>query len=492
VQETTQTTAGAAVAQAGAALRAMPFTYAALGLALINFVKADMHDDQRAFQILFLFAFALLLAPGARAAALGKMASRPARWLLGGFFALGCVSALAAYAPRYAFYEVASFFLLLALGLCVAAEIAQDVATNTWRLLQAIGLVCLVYALRIVVVYALALVMHSLAEGRDLTPGFSNYRFFNHVQTVTLPLLVVLFMRTPRSTRMRWVWFLLASFWWAMIGATAARGTLLGELAGCAAMLVLRRRQGLRFVQWMAATALVGAALYLVLFVLLPALAGMVPFGELSGVVERTVADPASGRERLWRRSFELIAAHPWRGVGPLHFAHHAADVRTGAHPHNWALQVAVEWGLPALACLVAAIVAGARGLLRAGRAVAAAGEQNQLLFAAFAVTGVAILADGLLSGLVVMPQSQLFIMIYLGCAIGWSASMRTAVAPASRPPGAAKLIAPVLLVVAAGCLAAGAWPELGPRLRHDPSVNAAASISGVTRWPRLWQDGYF
>jgi O-antigen ligase len=471
----------------------MPFTCAALGLALLNFLQPGMHDEQRAFQILFLLAFAVLVAPGARAAALGTLATPQVRALLGGFFLLGCVSALAAYAPRYAFYEVASFFLLLVLGLCIAFEVAQDAAARSLWLLQALGIVCLVYMLRILTVYALALVTHSPTDALGLTPGFSNYRFFNHVQTVTLPLLVALFLLTPGTSRMRWAWFLLASFWWAMIGLTAARGTLLGELAGCAAILMLRRRQCMRFAQWMAATVLAGAALYLVLFVLLPALAGTGPIGEFSNVVGRTVANPASGRERLWRKSFELIAAYPWRGVGPLHFAHHAVDVRTGAHPHNWALQVAVEWGLPALACLVAAIAAGARGLVRAGRVNVAAGEQDQLLFAALAMTGVAILVDGLLSGLLVMPQSQLFIAIYLGCAIGWSTSMRPSATPARRVAGAARLIAPVLVAAAALCLAAVAWPELGARLRHEPLAKHAADINDTTTlWPRLWQDGYF
>jgi O-antigen ligase len=493
VQETTQSLPAAAPAlQLGAALRAMPFSYAALGLVLVNFLQPGSHDAQRAYQMLFLLAFALLLALGPRAAGPANTAAAPARWLLGGFFVLGCASALASWAPRYAFYEVSSFFLLLLLGLAIAAEIARDAAANTLRLLQALGVVCVVYALRILAVYALGLATQVQPGALDLTPNFSNYRFFNHVQTVTLPLLVLLSVLAPRASRVRWVWFALAAFWWAMVGVTAARGTLFGELAGCAGIALLGRRHGLRFVRAMALTALAGAALYLVFFMLLPALAGMGAFGEFSGVVERTVADPASGRERLWRRAFELIAAHPWLGVGPQHFAHYAADVHIGAHPHNWALQVAVEWGLPALCCLVTAIACGARGLLRAGRRIAAADDSNQMVFAAFAATGLAILADGLLSGLIVMPQSQLAIVIYLGCAVGWSAARKPSPAPAPRASGAAVLLARIVLVAAACGVAAVAWPELGARLRHEPLSTEAATLNGRILWPRLWQAGYF
>jgi O-antigen ligase len=353
-----------------------------------------------------------------------------------------------------------------------------------------LGVVCLVYALRILAVYALGLATQVQPGALDLTPNFSNYRFFNHVQTVTLPLLVLLSVLAPRASRVRWVWFALAAFWWAMVGVTAARGTLFGELAGCAGIVLLGRRHCLRFVQWMALSALAGAALYLVFFMLVPALAGMGAFGEFSSVVERTVADPASGRERLWRRAFELIAAHPWLGVGPQHFAHYAADVHTGAHPHNWALQVAVEWGLPALSCLAMAIACGARALLRAGRRIAAGDEPNRMVFAAFAATGLAILADGLLSGLIVMPQSQLVIVIYLGCAVGWSAARNAS--PAPRASRAAGLLARIMLVAAACGLAAVAWPELGARLRHEPLSTEAATLNGRILWPRLWQAGYF
>jgi O-antigen ligase len=476
----------------GSTLRAMPYSYAALGLALLNFLQPGTHDEQRAFQILFLLAVATLLALGSRASSLASLATPGALWLLGGFFVLGCASALVSHVPRYAFYEVASFFLLLLLGLAIAAEIARAAAANILLMLQAIGAVCLVYAVRIAAVYALALVTHVQPDAFDLAPGFSNYRFFNHVQTVTLPLLVLLFLLAPPASRVRWLWFALAAFWWTMVGMTAARGTLFGELAGCAAIVLLRRRQCLRFAQWMALTALAGAVLYLVFFVLLPALTGMGAFGELANVVERTVADPASGRERLWRRAFELIAAHPWLGVGPLHFAHYAADLRTGAHPHNWALQVAVEWGLPALSCLVAALGCGARGLIRKGRRIPAADEPNQMVFAAFAATGIAILADGLLSGLVVMPQSQLLIVIYMGCAIGWCASRQALPPPAPRLSAAARVMAPVLLAAAAYGLAAVAWPELGARLRREPLGENAAAHNDRIYWPRLWHAGYF
>ena len=38
------------------------------------------------------------------------------------------------------------------------------------------------------------------------------------------------------------------------------------------------------------------------------------------------------------------LRSSPWLGIGPMQFAALASVV--GAHPHNWPLQVAAEWGL--------------------------------------------------------------------------------------------------------------------------------------------------
>jgi O-antigen ligase len=48
-------------------------------------------------------------------------------------------------------------------------------------------------------------------------------------------------------------------------------------------------------------------------------------------------------RWTLWRISMEAALAHPLLGIGPMHFAY--VDNGEGAHPHNFWLQLAAEWG---------------------------------------------------------------------------------------------------------------------------------------------------
>jgi O-antigen ligase len=195
----------------------------------------------------------------------------------------------------------------------------------------------------------------------------------------------------------------------------------------------------------------------------------------------------------LWRRAFELIIQHPLLGVGPMHFAHNAHDLQIGAHPHDWLLQIASEWGLPALACLLAALGLGLRALARAGRRVDARDGVNQAVFAALLLAAVAILVDGLVSGLFVMPQSQLAIALVLGCEMGW---VRYVVNQA--PQGAASearvlpQIVGAVLVLAALAGLATIWPDAHARLNGEPLSAAQQAVNTGWSWPRLWQQGYF
>jgi hypothetical protein len=187
-----------------------------------------------------------------------------------------------------------------------------------------------------------------------------------------------------------------------------------------------------------------------------------------------------------------MVAANPLLGAGPLHFAHVAAADENAAHPHNWALQIASEWGIPALLCLLGALALGARGLLRAGAAVAPADTGNQHILAGLLATGTAIVTDGLLSGLIVMPQSQLMIALYLGLALGWS--VRFGRGQADRAPLGLlqRGLAGLVLLGALTGLAAGTWPELAERATGADLRPAVAALNGNVHWPRLWHAGFF
>jgi O-antigen ligase len=454
---------------------------------LLNFLAADGHDRQRCVELVLL-AFGAAAALRGRGAALASV-SVPVRLSLAGFFALGLASALAAWSPRHALYEWSSLLMLVMLAFAVCGEVARTGSDGLQRIFHFVGAACLLYSLRVLLIYGAALANGFPIDMHGLAIGFSNVRFLNHAQTALLPLLVLLCLQAPAGSRLRRTWFVLAAFWWALLFVSEARASVLALAAGCGAAFVSRRGQARGFLKRMGLTALAGVAIYLVLFIFLPMLAGLKPIGSVANVVARTAADPASHREYLWGLAWELISAHPWLGAGPLHFAHYGADLQTGAHPHDWIMQIGAEWGVPALLCVVSLIGFGTRALLRSAARIAPGDRPNQQLLAAFVVAIAAILVDGLFSGVLVMPQSRLAIVLVVGCAAGWvrSLDVRARPAPAPLRHGIA-----VLALLGAAVLAWSLAPNLAARVRGEPLTRAEQQVNAGLHWPRMWEAGYF
>ena len=462
-----------------------------VGALFLNFLAADGHDKQRCIELVV-----LLFCAGAfvlrNPDTLIVTPDRPARLLLLGFFALGLMSAILAWSPRHAMYEWSSLLLLVILIFVSADITAKTGEVGMLRIVQVVGVACLLYSLRLLLMYAAALVNGFKPDViDDLAIGFSNARFFNHAQTALLPLLVLLFLQAPAGRLPRATWFVLAAFWWSLLYVTQARASVLALGAGCAASFLLCREQARGFLKAMALTALAGIAVYVLAFVLLPILAGLQPYGSVSSVIERTAVDPTSSRNLLWTRALELIAAHPWLGVGPLHFAHYGADLGNAAHPHDWILQIAAEWGVPALLCALCLLGMGARVLLRSTWRIAPADLHHQQLLALFVTTGVAIVVDGLFSGVLVMPQSRLAIALVAGSAIGWVRSLEGAGLPARMAVPMSNAIR-VLAMAGACVLVYAIAPDFAAHARGEPVRTAGPRLNTGVDWPRIWADGFF
>ena len=289
-------------------------------------------------------------------------------------------------------------------------------------------------------------------------------------------------------------WFVSLLLWWMLTFVSAGRGTFFGVWSGMVVVIALHPRQAWPWFRTMSLSCAAGLAAYLFFYWLVPYFCGLQPFGLLLDVAQRTATNPDSSRWPLWQRAIELVLSYPWLGVGPLHFAHYSYDLKIAAHPHNAPLQIASEWGLPALIALSTLVFSGACALLSAGRTVLPTDFRNQALSSAFAATGVSIVADSFVSGLIVMPSSQLWIALYLGCAWGWTVSQTRP----SEPPRAANspnfrfaLIAGVLLLVVLQLR--GLWPELLDLPSHETKSKALGFYTERSYFtPRVWRAGYF
>jgi O-antigen ligase len=458
----------------------------------LSYFLSQGHDDQRLLQLacLGVLSITLLLRGGGSMRAFAPGQGIVSACLIA-FFSLGALSSLFALSPRHALLEVALLLLLLLLAFCVAREIAQDSGRCLPLILNVCAIFAALYALQVLAMYASALVLGSQPAIDAFAPGFSNYRFLNHAQTISLPLLALLCLLIDPAQQRKWAYYALTAFCWTLLFLTSGRGTFVGLVAGTAAALVLRGRHAAAFCKTMLLTALAGLAIYAVFFALIPMALGLEPFGLISRVAQRTVEDPTSLRLPLWSRAIELIVAHPWLGAGPLHFAHSALDGLLPAHPHDWILQIAAEWGLPALLCMVVAIGLSWRRLVRTAAHIPAGDRYNQNILAAWIATGLAILVDGLVSGSLVMPVSQLWIALYVGCAAGWA---RSCAAPGRthRPSSLRRGVAGVVLLLAVAAVVIGIAPDVGHRGSLGTAPAKPPSWFDGVHHPRFWLDGYF
>jgi putative inorganic carbon (hco3(-)) transporter len=465
-------------------------------LSFSDFAGNSYHNGQRIMEVLCLIGAAMWLVFLLwRGTLVSVLVDRQTTWLIVLFLALGLVSSITAFSPRHALYEWANLGLLLLLAWIIAEEVARDAMRTLDRVLLLWGLGCALYVFKEIVTYASILQFGEQPHPAELIVGFDNYRFFNHGQTVSLPLLSLLVLRSEQGgpfTKQARYWWVLTSLWWTLLFVSAGRGTFVGVMAGMIMALAWRRRQALSWCRVMLFSGLAGLAAYAVFYVLVPVLMGLQPFGFLTEVAQRSLSNPDGSRWPLWRRASEMIIANPWLGAGPLHFAHYGRDVQTGAHPHNWVLQIASEWGIPALLCVSAALWIGFRKLLCTASAIKANDTQNQALLTVWLATGIAVLVDGLVSGLIVMPISQLWLALYVGCAWGWISTFPHAKATKLWLTGGirAGLAAAVFLLIF--FLGKGLWPEILDLKSYEAANLQQDRYPSARLSPRIWRDGHF
>jgi putative inorganic carbon (HCO3(-)) transporter len=187
--------------------------------------------------------------------------------------------------------------------------------------------------------------------------------------------------------------------------------------------------------------------------------------------------------------SADLIAQHPWLGIGPMHFAKHLSVL--AAHPHNAILQFMAEWGVPAALGITVVWTAGglAFGLhVRRMASVVEPDRHSMVLVALLAaITGAS--AQAMVDGILVMPVSQILLALLSGWALGTYFSARAAT-PASGHRSGLAFRGTVL--VAAVILTWSVLPELG-RLEERMQAHLRLQPEGPNPklLPRFWIQGW-
>ncbi len=448
------------------------------------------YDQKRLAELLLLAAAAVAFAASARlrrnvAAELSPLPTTA--WVaLALVLALGVASSLAAASPRHAFAEMGLLFGLALLAVTVAGALRPVLPMARQWLMRAILLMLSLYLVRLTGAYLAWLTTVQLSVP-ELLVGLGHPRFFGHWQTLTLPLAVlpVLLLRSPLA---RGAAVLVASLWWAIAFGGGGRGVILGVGVAVAITSVLApRARAWSLTQVLC--ALLGLALAFVMFELPTRSSESFVGVERLADLEVT-AHSNESRLVLLVESTDAVFDHPLLGLGPMHFA----AVGERGHPHNIYAQLAVEWGLPATALILALALGAAVAWWR----LLPAARDTHVLRPALAASLLAAAVHGLVSGLIVPAYSQLWIALLSGFALcefnemlapyGREQDRRAGPgADARKPVFATSLVLGVAWVGALGTLGALCARDL-PLVARSMEALHTRQVAGA---PRFWQYGY-
>ncbi len=331
---------------------------------------------------------------------------------------LAGVSAGLAASPSQALRELSLWGGLICIAACFAGAGTHFNLRVVLPFLS-IGAAC--YALLVVLMAGFAAGSQQAAQFApdELFFGFNNYRFYNHVQTVSLPLLAYVAGASSSRKSVRWLAFVGLSCSFGLLWLSMGRATTVAVVLAAMAAVGLARQGGWRWVKLLIAGACLGAVISFAITHGFNAPGAVSPVGSGSKLSHLT---SDHSRLLLWGLAWDQIQSAPWLGIGPQHMA--SQINAKAAHPHNIYLQIAAEFGLP-----MVMLVAAAAGICmwKMARSIRACADEDQrFLGVALWGTCLAIAIDGLFSGNFVMPLSQCWIAAAIGLAVAWHRQARS------------------------------------------------------------------
>lgn len=475
------------------------------------------YDAKRMLQLYLLplmFLFTLLM-PSLRQA-FAEQVSRIPRWMgwaLALMFTLGVISAwynsTSSMGLAYSLADVALLFLIIAAAFTIAAcrTVAGELFDKTMLILVAMVGVAVGLQELIGVLAAWNLGLEFNFENSLVYFAFP--RFFNQVQSWTIPVLAALPLVFSRNRMAVLLCVTALALNWFVLLETGGRGSALGvtfAIVLVALLSQIARRTYLKF-------QLIGLFLGLLIFGSISYLhaqrgsvnisvgapaeviqdEGILPRdqelslnagdGSFVGAVTGKRMTSSSGRIWMWRGSWEDAKNHPLLGIGPMNYACKGPQGRP-AHPHNFPIQFLAEWGFPAFVLLIISGAYLAFRLLRTLRQLSSETVQRPGVSKYVAIAlGTGIMAAAIhacFSGVLIMPASQVTAILITG----WFLGSLPQVKQIPFPDFMSKLILCTGLAISSALLAFGAQQVSSNIPRYEAMDKPDRLI------PRLWQFG--
>jgi O-antigen ligase len=467
------------------------FTLVAIFAAYVVFVPGisiipslGPYNEKRILQIgvLLVVGSLLLVSSASRKWVLIVFSEIPslACWGFGMVLSLGVFSAALAPEPAYAFLEL-SHFVLLFVGAGVVASAVRETPQQTERvLLDAVVVSALLYAVYFAVRYATSFFFQGVGVGQEIITRFVNPRFFNQYQTWTLPLLGGAVLALPKTwPAVRGGVFGLVAIWWTLVFASNVTGTILAMAVATVGVGLIFQKQARHWIGVQGAAVLIGGVLYFALFYL--AGSGAPQFGE-----RLSHASTESWRVVRWKTCLSMVMTHPFLGAGPMHFAWPPFHFMTGAHPHNAFFQWLAEWGIPSTGIMSGLTIWGGWRWIEQEMEDAESSFRSNELGVALTAAVLAGTAHAMVSGIIVMPVSQVLLVLVGGWA--WGRYRPQHQSSDSEIPIRSHALLCVLLIAAMGMVGSSLKDLLTVEERRDALIEAADRNQLS---PRYWGQGF-
>jgi len=452
----------------------------------------EQYNEKRVLEciLLIFLSFLVILSSNIRQIWLKLFAMLPllSRIGLGLLISLSILSSIQSTLPKFAFLEI-SLFTLLCIA-CFCFVISREQLGESFDKIVAIVLfyVSLAYLFGFLSYYFTTVIEGMPLLQRELFSNFSNIRFFNQFQTWTLPLIVLpIFYVENRSRILQYLAVIAAMGWWLLAFISGSRGSLLAMLIAFIAVLFFGKKVK-QWLTWQCVVIIGGLLAYSIFFFILPA----VLHNDIHSVLEQSIdrkMSHLSGRYILWVIAWELTSKHYWLGVGPMHYAC-VSNNHIAAHPHNAIFQIAAEWGIPCALIITILFLWGVITWIKAGRIYLKQkniSQEQANVYPALLASLVGAATHSMFSGIIVMPLSQVMLVLIIGWMLGIHLEHRIVSNP--QPSFGRPLI--ILIVVIMISLTIMFW-SITPSLFDIEELQIAYQTEHPGQLhPRFWQQGF-
>jgi hypothetical protein len=204
----------------------------------------------------------------------------------------------------------------------------------------------------------------------------------------------------------------------------------------------------------------------------------------------KSILRGGSSRLTLWPKVFLESLNKPIIGHGPMAFASRQTDFFRG-HPHNSILQLFYEFGYPVTLLILTGLFYGLRGWVKQTKSKLKETNKNtneeKIIRISFSVALLGGLIYSLFSGVVVMPFSQLWLVIIIGSMVGLYAKDFGEVTPISFHKFG--IYGFKFILLSAIIILTSVLIKDIPNLKEDEK-QYIKKTAGNSFHPRFWQQG--